>query len=161
MGSTLDQMTLLSVGGEILADAAFKFLDPADDASFSDDVVHASLEYRTDFEAGTLHFTSTSPFALDLAANLLGCDPEDDEAAEQELFAMGEMVNVLAGALLAHVVGDADVSLGIPENQRRSADDWQNVVGGAQTLKADFEDEEGNTVSICVTHASEEEGAEK
>jgi len=143
---------LQAVGGEVLADAAFKFLDPAEAASFEEgDVMSASLSYKTDHEEGVLHFSSTESFAQELASNLLGCDPEEAGIDNPDLMAMGEMVNVLAGAVLSQVVGEKDVDLGIPNPQRLSKEQWQQTVDGNQdAIHALFEDEEGNVVSLCV-----------
>jgi hypothetical protein len=98
-----------------LEEAAFVFTEPADPAPPFDAPV---LEARLDFEGpsrGELAMTVTPAFARGLAANLLGLEPGDADIELRAGDALGEIVNMLAGAVVLELFGPAAQSrIGVP-----------------------------------------------
>jgi hypothetical protein len=98
-----------------LEDAAFVFTEPADPTLPFEAPV---LEARLDFEGpsrGELALTATPALARGLAANLLGLEPGDPDIAVRAGDALGEIVNMLAGAVVLELFGPAaQTRIGVP-----------------------------------------------
>lgn len=108
--------TLTTIFSEVLASLAFMFTD--------EDMVEPSpgelwLETTVTYQgpsAGTLRLRCTSEFSILLAANLLGIDPQDEQARDQARDAIGEFMNIVCGQLVTAVHGTDDVfNLSIPK----------------------------------------------
>lgn len=83
------------------------------------------LEARIAFNGsrrGVMRLTATEPFALVVAANLLGIEPDDKEASQQQKPALGELINIVCGAVVAQWLGTTQVcQLGLPEVSQRAS----------------------------------------
>jgi hypothetical protein len=102
------------VACSVMADCAFLLTEPVESASnwpASELVRHAAI----DFEGGALSLTTTSELAEAIACDMLGLESGDPEAIAQASSALGELVNVVAGALLARLFGTSgNYGLGLP-----------------------------------------------
>jgi len=98
-----------------LEDAAFVFTEPADPSA---PLEAPALQARLDFEGpsrGELSLTTTPAVARSLAANLLGLEPGDRDIELRAGDALGEIVNMLAGAVVLELFGPAaQVRIGVP-----------------------------------------------
>ncbi len=65
-------------------------------------------------------------FGIELAANLLGCAPDDPDAQERGVDSLQELVNVVVGATMPALAtpADAAVKLALPMHQPFDAKQW-------------------------------------
>jgi hypothetical protein len=98
-----------------LEDAAFVFAEVADGAPpFSPPVLEARLRFEGP-EAGELALATSPAMAQGLAANLLGLDPGDPEIGQRAGDALGELANILAGAVVLELFGPrVETRIGVP-----------------------------------------------
>ena len=81
---------------------------------WSDAVIEATLSYAGP-EEGELQVWASPAFGARLAANMLGVEVDDAEVLNHSRDAVGEMLNVVAGSLVARVFGtDVLCHLGVP-----------------------------------------------
>ncbi len=111
-----EALTLNTIFSEVLQNFAFMFHDEEDVETSPGDVwLEAVIRYRGPQE-GTLRLRCTRDFALLLAANLLGTDPESADAPERAGDAAKEFMNILCGQYVTARHGVEDVfDLTIPE----------------------------------------------
>ncbi len=108
--------TLATIFSEVLANLAFMFTDEvAADVATGDLWLETTIAYKGPHK-GTLRFRCSSNFSIQLAANLLGVDPKDDDAEEAAKDAAKEFMNIVCGQLVTAIHGTDDVfNLTIPE----------------------------------------------
>jgi len=106
---------LAELVAETLEEAAFVFAEPADPPPpFHGDVLEARLRFAGP-SRGELALRASAGFAEGLAANLLGMEPSDPEIGTRSRDALGEIVNMLAGAVVLELFGPAaQTSIGVP-----------------------------------------------
>ncbi len=107
---------LQDVLSQTMEDAAFIFTEPPDeDLEEEDEVVEAMLSFDGTRE-GVVRLSVPYPLSIELAANLLGLEPEDPDVAEMGESAVGEFLNIFAGPLMESLFGVEDIcGLGAPE----------------------------------------------
>ncbi len=100
----------------VLSDMAFMFISDPDETS---PAPNYTLETRISYRGphtGTIHLRCDGRFAAALAGNLLGLDAMDNEADQQRLDALKELMNVVCGNLVTALYGtDGLYDLTIPE----------------------------------------------
>ncbi len=108
--------TLTKTFSEVLANLAFMFTDDEPAEPCPDDRwLETTIAYHGP-ESGSLRFWCTRSFATSLAANLLGVDPQDETARDQEDDAVKELMNIVCGQLVTAMYGATRVfELTIPE----------------------------------------------
>lgn len=106
---------LTEILGSVLQDTAFMFVEPAEGpAGWGDQVFTATLAFES-LKGGLLRLTMAVPVAVELAANMLGCDVSDPEAAENGRAAVAEVLNIIGGAFVTRFFGTKVPSqLGLP-----------------------------------------------
>jgi len=107
--------TLATIFSEILADLAFMFSEEDDtDLLSGEEWLETSINYEGTV-SGTLRFWCTQAFSVVLASNLLGIDPDDENASSQARDAAKELMNIICGQFVTAVHGTDDVfELSIP-----------------------------------------------
>jgi len=105
-----------------LEDAAFVFTEPADGAGApAAPVLHARLDFEGPAR-GELSLTASPAVARALAANLLGLDEGDPDIDARAGDALGEVVNMLAGAVVLELFGpEAQTRIGVPAGAELAA----------------------------------------
>jgi hypothetical protein len=100
----------------ILADATFMFVEPVEgNAPQESDALCACLVLGQD-ETVELVLRAAPGLGPTLAANLLGTEPDSDEARAAASDAVGELANMLAGAVAVEVFGHEMIChISIPE----------------------------------------------
>lgn len=100
----------------VFEEAAFVLVSPARrELEWTAPAVEVELAYRGP-ACGRLRLAATEAFGAEVAANLMGLAPDDPEALAQATAALGELLNIVAGALLAETFGTGQVfDLGLPE----------------------------------------------
>ena len=115
MRSLPDSEALSRIVIALLADAAFVFAEPASAAMPSNEdplVARLTIEHGETWE---LCVCVQGDLGSMLAANLLGTESESSEAHAAASDAVGEMTNILAGALSVEIFGkDVVCHIGIP-----------------------------------------------
>lgn len=112
----LKPATLATIFSEVLANMAFMFTEeePAEPETACQ-WLEASISYHGPID-GTLRLRCTTDFTVLLAANLLGIDPQDNDAETEARDAVKELMNVLCGQFVTAVHGTEHVfNLSIPE----------------------------------------------
>jgi chemotaxis protein CheY-P-specific phosphatase CheC len=107
---------LTDLVASILADATFVFVEPVQsDAWHQSDALCARVVFGQGKDV-ELVLRAAPALAPTLAANLLGIEPESDEARESAADAVGELANMLAGVLAVAVFGPETICrISIPE----------------------------------------------
>ncbi len=116
----------------VLEQTAFMFPEPADlKDGFSFDehnFVMAELEF-SGANNGQIKFLVPYDFCVELSANMLGEDTEDEDAREKHLDALKEALNVIAGQLMTEIYGEEDVyNLGTPRVKELNKDEFLKVI---------------------------------
>jgi len=140
---TPDRLAELAAG--TLEEAAFVFTERADPPPpFPGSVLEARLQYDGP-SRGEIALRATPEFAAGLAANLLGSEPGDPETARRSADALGEIVNMLAGAVVLELFGPvAQTRIGVPSVRECPG---AAVPGGCLTH---LTTEEGERLDVCV-----------
>ncbi len=127
----MDERTRASAGQvlqEVLERQAFLFVDPPDGSeSPAPGLLATSLRFAG-ASAGGLSLAAPMELAREIAAGILGCEPDDPMAEERASDACKEILNIACGQALTTWFGTAPVfDLGIPESRMLSpeeAADW-------------------------------------
>lgn len=118
---TQDQKTatLTTIFSEVLADLAFMFDEDADvGAAAASAWLETTISYHGPCQ-GTLRLRCSRDFCALLAANLLGVEPDDQDAGAQAEDAVKEFMNIVCGQLVTALHGaESAFNLTIPEIHR-------------------------------------------
>jgi hypothetical protein len=134
-----------------LEEAAFVFAEPTEaPPSFEGEVIEARLAYSGG-HAGELLLASPPDLAGTLAANLLGEEEGGASVTGDDLDALGEVLNMLAGSLVLELFGpEAGSKLGLPLVRSVSAAEHGRNLAKAHAV-ATLVEEEGRRIDISVT----------
>ncbi len=116
MSQVLQPEALGAVTRSVLETAAFLFCDelPPGMEAQEGELIEATIAFEA-ATSGRIILRLPLRVGLEAAANLLGIDATDPEAAESARAAAGELLNMISGsALKAWFGGDARWSLGVP-----------------------------------------------
>ena len=109
---------LFDTAQRILQDAAFAFIDPADEDGASLDpgpFMACSVAFAGPFR-GAMALASGARLAATLAANMLGVDEDDPDATRKKADALGEILNMICGNVLPEIAGArAEFAITAPE----------------------------------------------
>jgi CheY-specific phosphatase CheX len=138
-----------------LEEAAFVYFEPGEASPEADGpVLEARLRYAGDHE-GELRLAVSESFASTLAANMLGEEEGGAEVTGDDRDAVGELLNMIAGALVLEVFGRyARCALDIPQVRRVSPDEHRRALDGAD-VAVSLLDEEGRWVHLSAARARE------
>jgi len=145
----LTTTTLTTVFSDVLGDLAFMFSDGDEiDPSPATLWLETTIGYKGP-ATGMLKLWCPSEFGVLLAANLLGIDPEDDDAESKAPDAVREFMNIVCGQFVTAVHGTESVfDLTIPAT--RTLDQMPDFLGSddewASTLTV-----EGHCVQLTYT----------
>jgi hypothetical protein len=116
VSAPLDPATLGAVASQVLEDSAFIFSEalPADRAH-QGELLEATLAFDGK-RRGQIRLVSSRAFGSELAASMLGIEPGDSEASADGTAALGELLNIVGGVLVAEWFGaTVPCQLGIPK----------------------------------------------
>jgi hypothetical protein len=136
--------------GRTLEEAAFVFAEPDEaGAPLDEALLEARLAYVGPHE-GELSLSAPRSFAATLAANLLGEDEGGAAATGDDEDAMGELLNMVAGAWVAEVFGDsARCLLGLPRVRPVDAAERAGALAAAD-VAATLVEEEGRRIDLSL-----------
>ena len=122
--------TLASVFCDVLAKMAFMFGDVADAAELAapdGELLRTDVEFRGE-HSGSLRLAAPAALGPSLAANVLGLDEGDAQAALRAHDALGELLNVTAGHLMTVLAGErAVVDLTAPVTSELTPAEWNTL----------------------------------
>jgi CheY-specific phosphatase CheX len=102
---------LQRVVAEVLERLAFMFAEPADRKALPravTDALAASIQFSGERD-GSMVLAVTSAQCAELAANVLGVEPQDDMVMQHRDDALAELLNVACGHMLTEVAGTEPV----------------------------------------------------
>lgn len=108
--------TLTTIFSEVLADLAFMFTDEEPgELTLGGEWLETTIGY-TGCHTGVLRLRCTRVFSIQLAANLLGLDPEDIDTKRSAHDAVKEFMNIVCGQFITAAYGTEEVfDLTIPQ----------------------------------------------
>jgi hypothetical protein len=120
------------MAGQVLQDVlekqAFLFVDPAEGGEAPDAGLLATSLRFAGARTGGIALAAPLELAREIAAGILGCEPDDPQAEERAGDACKEILNIACGQALTAWFGTAPIfDLGIPEARELSeteAADW-------------------------------------
>ncbi len=125
------------VFSSVLESLAFMFAERADKGDLPP-ADGTSLAVRMRFAgpfSGTLALTVPEATCTELAANVMGMEPEDKAAEEHAADALREVLNVTCGQLLTALAGEEPVfDLSVPNADRQPAAHWDATLQQPETL---------------------------
>jgi len=114
MNHDIDASALTESAASVLEDAAFLFTEPAEEQlDQAGDLVRARIRFSGP-ASGFLQINTPVEGCTTLAANMLGIDADDDDAFARGKDALGEILNILCGAVLGRAFGGHDITMGLP-----------------------------------------------
>lgn len=150
MSNKLDLDVMGETVVEVLQEAAFVFAEPMEEATTD----HSSkLVAKLDFtgpSSGQMFLTCSRNLATDFAANLLGIEPDDPEAESKGGDAVGEMLNIVGGALLARWFGvSGEFEMGVPNVTELGVNDAAGEIVNASLVLPLITDE-GDRIDVGI-----------
>ncbi len=132
------QETLRRVFAEVAESLAFMFAEDPEDAGeplvAEDAFVQARMEFRGPF-SGSLELTVPESMCPEIAANVLGLDPDDELVTSHPYDALKELLNVTCGNVLTAMAGEAPVfDLTVPEVKKLGAAEWEALKAEGQAV---------------------------
>jgi CheY-specific phosphatase CheX len=119
---------LTQVFTEVLEQLAFMFAEPPEDSSpdlGENGIVQASMGFHGPFN-GEIDLVVPRGMCEELAANVLGLDPEDEMVVRAPFDALKELLNVTCGNVLTTLAGDVPIfDLTIPEIKELDVEEWE------------------------------------
>ena len=124
---TDNQEMLCDTFCETCEQLAFMFAEAADDGDLPeppDEAVQVSMSFMGP-QDGRLVLAADRAMCPELAANMLGLDPDDPKAEMRGIDALKELLNVVCGNVLTRMAGDKPVfDLSIPEVHEIDKERW-------------------------------------
>jgi hypothetical protein len=150
MSNSMTPERLGTMMNDLLESAVFVFAEVVDVAPWKAETVwcaHLELEKQGKFQ---MSLCATKELALTLAANLLGLEPDSDEAQESLGDAVGEMANMLAGPVAVDLFGkDVVCRIGVPLVTQGSGADYDAFAAKA-FCRTSLKTEDGHRVDVCL-----------
>jgi len=123
---------------QMIEELTFLFADPVEGGAapgIPHDAVVVSIAFSGE-RSGTLDMGIGRSLGIEMAANLLGLDPEADNAAALGDDALRELMNVTCGHVLTSLAGDKPVfNLTIPEVRPVNGAEWDALGQGHDTAQ--------------------------
>lgn len=105
MSDNFNSENLAQVLKGVLEQTVFIFTEPPEEEmSWPPQVCEAVLRFANG-KKGRLALLAPTPFCIQLAANFLGVDPDDENIENSAKDALGELLNIYAGVVFAEVLG--------------------------------------------------------
>ncbi len=140
----------------VFEEMTFMFLEPLDEPEpWPGEGVLARLAFHGP-ESGEMLLAAEPDLAVEIAANLLGMEPDSPDAEASKESAVSEMLNVLAGILLHKMFPDPDVAtdLGVPEQGIHDGEHLEKILSAAYE-RVRMVGELGSRVDFVITVAAQ------
>ena len=128
---------------EVMEKLAFMFGEPAGKEK-SVPTEQAYIQTRMTYTgetSGMLALTVPASLCPQIAANVLGIDPDDERAAAASLDALKEVLNVTCGHVLTAMAGETPVfDLSVPRTSTLDLNQWTDLLARPDTVALSVED---------------------
>jgi len=152
--SAISQELLSQVTSQVLEEAAFIFLEPAElPPPFAGELLEGRIQLRGPTGEGELVLATSREVSQALAAHLLGLEPGEETTAAQAPDALGEIVTIIAGALIEQLFGSTPGSLGLPEVATVDPADHDRALAGF-SCAVSFLTDEGSRIDAAARMAA-------
>ncbi len=132
---------LTQVVGDILESQAFMFSDPLDELpSFPGDSLLVAMHFSGPFQ-GELSMAIPVELCAEVAANMLGLEPDDELAEHRAHDAVKELLNVACGHVLTELAGEEPVfDLAVPTVMPMDELEWIKFINSAGCVALSIDD---------------------
>ena len=134
---------LTKMFAEVAEQMAFLFCEPAREEELSAST-SSYVEARMTFlgpRRGALRIATTPELCRQVSANVLGIEPEDEQAQRGADDALKELLNVTCGRFLTAIAGEEAVfDLSVPAVSRLSAEEWGRFCRESEMARLMVED---------------------
>jgi CheY-specific phosphatase CheX len=137
----------------ILEELAFLFCEPQDAATFDHNQIkdaHVSYLTFTGPRDGRIEIAAGQNLCLLLSSNMLGIEPEEEDASTCAADALGEALNVICGRFLTEAYGE-EVVFSLSAPVKGSVDDLSYVDENAEAEFMQFFEAEGYCLVVKLT----------
>lgn len=148
-----DIEVLAGVFCSVLERESFMFGDVIDkDEGVTFGTMHkAVLTFTGDLVSGEIALVLPEQLSLELAANMLGAETDENFVKEQANDALGELLNVLCGQFLTTVEGEIPIfDLSVPIVTIINDSDWNDLLKSDHSILLMVEDEYNVLISLKV-----------
>lgn len=128
----------------VLENQAYMFGEPIEEGEeippASGDYLQARMRFMGPFR-GELSLTVPAEVCPEIAANVLGLEPDDERVAESSEDALKELLNVTCGQVLTALAGEDPVfDLTVPEVKAVDDGQWESLLASSDTAAFIVED---------------------
>jgi len=129
----LDSDVMTATVLRVLEEAAFVFAESVEETEapdFADSIVVTDLSFAgpgTDTARGRLILAANTDWTQELAANMMGTDPDDPDIQGKGPSSLGELLNMIGGVLMGDIFGPVATSLGIPRIRTLDASEFASL----------------------------------
>ena len=121
----------------VLEKLAFMFGEEVEKEELSgegESYYHSMISFKGSC-SGAFGIAAPVNFCLELAANVLGMDPDEDEVKGKAGDALKELLNMMCGQLLTDMFGDEEVfDLSVPRLSEMDKTGWEKLVDDPKTV---------------------------
>jgi CheY-specific phosphatase CheX len=122
---------------DVLERFAFMFGEPAEKTGFpapGPGCIAAVIRFFGE-QSGSMTVAVTGDTCAEIAANVLGIDPDDERVADSGADALKEVLNVACGHILTELAGDKPVfDISIPETVALDGLGWTSMLASDDTV---------------------------
>ena len=123
---------------DVLQNMTFAFVESPEDETLPTDeseFLHATIKF-TGPSSGEMGIAVSQDLCAELAAGILGLEPDEDEVKESISDTLGELLNVTCGNFITTMFGENQlVSQSIPQVQTLDSNGWKSLVARSETVK--------------------------
>ncbi len=131
------------VFAEVMEKIAFMFAEPAEkDAVSSEDseYIQAMMSFTGDL-SGSISIAVPVEMCPEIASNILGISPEEEQGMELATDALKEVLNISCGQILTAIGSEKmDFSLTVPETRTMDAREWDRSLNQDNILAFSVDD---------------------
>jgi chemotaxis protein CheX len=135
---------------DVIEQLAFMFgesVAPKDLVDAGESFVKVEMGFTGELD-GSLWMVLTEEVCPEIAANVLGLDPDDKIAADRSYDAIKEVLNVTCGNLLTSISGEEPIfDLSIPQISHLNGGDWNELINLENAVPILVDD---NPVLLCL-----------
>jgi len=133
--SGISNEILFDVTKQVFEEAAFVFLEMNDEIEdWEEDMVQVIMSFQSPESEGRMVLSASNEFTIELAANMLGMDEDDETVLDKGKAAIGEILNMICGVMMERLYGDEVIcKLGLPETQDFEVDQFEEFKQTAES----------------------------
>ena len=141
MPETIDVTLMESLSEAIETMAFMMVMEPEEELPTPKQSVHVKMSFAGPV-SGELEMLAGEKFTQMLAANLIGIEPDDEEAQSKGVDAFKELLNTVCGVLLPQLATSPadEFDVTVPTGESYDLQQWQSFVAepGVMLLDVDF-----------------------